>query len=454
MKRKPLQGMGQALLAIAALLGSDAAVHAQSELEGAVREPIGPLDRVKETQLAITAGAGWSDNIALESVNAQEGTIGQVGLLVGFASESPKLSSDVEANVAFEHYFDGTFDDDVIGGVDATLAFAVVPERFVWFLQENFGQITSDPFSAATPNNRENINFLTTGPDIMIRLGGVTSLLFSGRYSDTQYETSDLDGERFGGTLALARKVSAASTLSINLMGERVEFESIVPEGEVRNYDRQEAFARYDVHGARGSVIVDLGYTSIERDDESSHGLLARVALFRQITASSIVRLDAGTQFSSAGDMFRDLQSQRGVRLDSQSVIASNDPFESRFAAIGLNYLRHRTGFGLSGSVRDETYERSTALNRTLTSLEAYASRQLSRTTELRIFGTFDREDFDAGFTDDELRTGVALAWELGRHVELRLQYDRFDRDSSAGNTSYTENRGSIFATWSPMARK
>ena len=39
----------------------------------------------------------------------------------------------------------------------------------VW-AADNFGQVLDDPFQPATPDNRENINYLTTGPDLTFAL--------------------------------------------------------------------------------------------------------------------------------------------------------------------------------------------------------------------------------------------------------------------------------------------
>lgn len=406
--------------------------------------------RDRETQFALTAGVSGSDNIGRMPDNEQSGTIGQAGVIVGFAQQSRRVRSDVQANAVYERYFDDNFDDGVVGGVDANLRLGLVPERFDWVVQENFGQITTDPFSAATPDNRENINYFTTGPDFTVRLGGAMSMLLSGRYSDLQYETSDLDSRRYGGTLALIRQLSGTSTLGLNVMGEQIDFDT---EGPTEDYDRYEAFLRYAVEGARGGLSMDLGYTAVDQRNKTD-GLLARVDLSRRVSASSAIAFSAGTQFSDSGDLFRDTQNHRGVSRESQSIILSSVPFRVNSAALSWEFQRNRTGFGARAEIGDEDYEDLSDLERTVAVYSIFASRELSRFLQMRVFIALNHEDFDVGFKDDEINAGASLAWLIGRNLQLQFQYDYFDRDSTAGDTGYKENRASLFLAWSPIARQ
>jgi hypothetical protein len=420
----------------------------------AVRQPAEGSQGDRVSQFALTGGIIRSDNISRASERVQDGTLGQVGIILGYQQQSRRLQADLDANVVYEHFLDITFDDDVLGGFDGRAVFGIVPERIEWFVQNNFGQIATDPFGAATPANRENINYFTTGPNFTLRLGSSTRLQLNGRYSDIRYEISDLDREQYGGGASLLRELSSASALSVNANIERVNIDSTTTfQGD---YERREAYLRYQTQGARTIIFLDAGYTELETESEegASDGLLARFSVSRQISASSVVTIGAGRQFSSAGDAFRDMQDQQGVRLESQAVIATNDPFQSRFASLDWRFSRNRTGLGFNIQYREEAYETAIELDRTLISWGAYASRQLSNVAELRVYGGFVEEDFDAGFKDDDLQAGASLAWRIGRRSELRIQYDRYKRDSTDRTIDFTENRASLFLTWSPLERR
>src|SRR5690606_21025406 len=152
-------------------------------------------------------------------------TIGQLAVGLLWQEERRRLRADVDVDVSYQHYFDDEFDDDLFGGIDGMLLLGLVPERIEWLIQENFGQTRIDPLGAVTPNNREDINHFTTGPDVTLRFGQATSLRLSGRYSATDYETSVLDGTSRLGMLSLIRHLSPASALSLSGSHERVEYD-------------------------------------------------------------------------------------------------------------------------------------------------------------------------------------------------------------------------------------
>lgn len=411
----------------------------------------GPAVSDQGLGFALTSGASWSDNIGRVASDEQGGTIGRAGVQLGFNQRSRRLDTNVDVNAEYEHYFDSEFDDGVVGGVNATLNLAIVPDRFVWFFQENFGQITSDPFAADTPDNRENINYFTTGPDFIVSLGSATSLRLSGRYSDTQYEISQTDGQQSGGVLSLARRLSSTSTLSLNVEGNRFEFDDQIANTD---YDRYQAYARYEIQGARTSLSVDAGYTTLDIAEQTSDGVLARISLSRRMSPASTLTLSAGSQFSDSGNLFRDGQNAGGVSPITSNIVGTSDPFESRSGTLAYDFNRNRTSFGVSVQYGKEQYETQVALDRKVTTWGGYLSRQLSRVLDIRLFAQLEQEEFEStNFEDDELRAGAYLNWALGRMLSLRLQYDRFDRDSTSIATEYTENQASLFLVWSPVRR-
>ncbi|HEY6644768.1 outer membrane beta-barrel protein [Povalibacter sp.] len=433
--------------AIASTMALAGAVAAAQAAPAATQSPA----RNGELSIAVTGGASWSDNVGRTPSDEESGTIGRAGVELGYQHQSRRIDTSVDLNAGYDYYFDDIFDNDVVGGVDATLNLGIVPERFLWFFQENFGQITSDPFAASTPDNRENVNYFTTGPDLLFNFGSATTARLSGRYSDAQYEVADTDGQQYGGALSLARRLSGTATLSLNVEGTRFEFDD---QALNTDYDRYLGYLRYEVQGARTGLAVDAGYTTLDIDGETSGGLLGRVTLSRRISPASTLDFSIGQQFSDAGDLFRDGQNTGGVSLDSASIVGTGDPFESRTASIGYNFNRNRTGFGFDASYGKETYETSSEFDRTLTTYGAYYTRQLSRAVDIRIFAQLEHEKFETtDFDDDELHAGAYLNWALGRTLALRLQYERFDRDSFDAGTDYTENQASLFLIWSPLNR-
>ncbi len=432
-----------------ALLSSSAL--AQSPAPASTSAPVATNDR--ELNLTLTAGAIQSDNIGRVADGAEEdGAIGIAGVRLGYKEQTRRIESDIDLNAAYEHYFDDTFDGGILGGVNATVNFGVVPEKFLWSFRENFGQIDTNPFAAATPDNRENLNIFATGPDFFLALGDATSLKLSARHTDTDYETQNLDGQQNEGELSLIRRLSGSSTLSLVAQSAKFEFDDEVANPE---YDRHEGLLRFEAQGSRTSLSVDGGYTAIDLDGETSDGLLARISLSRKTSPGATFSFSAGSEFSSAGDIFRLAQGADGVQLQPGDVVGTSDPFERRYAGLGYEFARNRTSFSLNAQVSKEEYETSTALDRDLTTYSMHFTRFLTAALSVRLFAALEQEEFvNLGVDDDEFSAGGSLDWSFGRTLSLRLQYDHFDRDSTNLSTEYTENRAALFVLWSPVQQQ
>lgn len=432
-----------ALVAVLALAGSEAA---GAQDAAALPPPLRP----QTFEFGISAGATHSDNILLVPQNETSGTIGELGVNLLYNRKSRRLQSDVEVDASYEHFFDDEFDDDVIGGADATLMFGIIPERLEWFLQDNFGQSRVDALAADTPANRENTNYLTTGPDLTLRLGGRNALRLAGRYSRTDYETAPLDGDRFGGTLSLIRQLSEASALSLNAMTESLEYDDQTTAND--GYDRNEAYLRYELTSTRTDLGLDAGITQIDNGGDKSDGTLLRALLRRQISASSSIYVNLSNEFTDAGNVFRSTQDLNGVSTQAEAVLATADALERRLAYVGWAFHHNRTSFGLNGEYSEEQYENDVSLDRSLARYGAYFARQLTPEIQLRFDVHLSNEDFDnVDLSIDEWQGIAALDWQLGRTLSWRLQLEHRDRDGSVASVQeYTENRASVFVTWSP----
>jgi hypothetical protein len=412
----------------------------------------GAQDGGRTLDYGLSAGAAWSDNVTRVPSNEDDATIGIAALRVGYREDRTRLSAALDASVQFEHYFDNEYEDDILGGFAGDLRLGLIPERFEWVTQNNFGQVRSDPFAVATPDNRESFNYFTTGPDFSLRLGSSTVMRLSGRYSDTRYEeTNALDGNRKTGQLSLIRESGVDRGASLNVVTERIEFDGAGP--DVR-YDRHQAFVRISGAASRTQLALDLGYTILDDGQDESDGVLVRFEASRSVSTRSAITVGAGQQFSDAGDLFRELQLRDGPSFDDERVLLSRDPFKNTFAYATWDFTFNRTGFGFGVEYGKEDYETAVDLDRDLLTWSAFVERQLSVRTRARIGAALTEEEFtNTGFTDDELVLTGELTFALSRAFELQLQYRKEKRDTSLGLTDYDENRVSLLLAWSPTRR-
>ena len=114
-------------------------------------------------------GAEHSDNVRRVATDEQSDTIGTARVTLTLEEMRPRLEARIAADVQYRHYFDDSYDSEVVGGLSGDVAWSILPERFIWIVQDNYGQIAADRAQPDTPDNREDINYFTTGPDLRLR---------------------------------------------------------------------------------------------------------------------------------------------------------------------------------------------------------------------------------------------------------------------------------------------
>lgn len=396
-----------------------------------------------EVAATAEAGIGYSDNIRRTESNVADETIGTVGLDLTWRERTRRLRGEASIDASYFEYLDDAFESEVVGTGNGSLTLGILPETLHWVFEDTFGQAQSDPFSPMTPENREDLNFFSTGPDLIARFGATGFARVFGRWSSTSYETSPLDAERATGGISVGRRASSRTELTLNGVTERVTFDQPL----TADYDRKIVFVGYELDAARTLLSADVGYTWIDRDgdDDASGNALVNIAVERELSTSSLLRLTLGSQLGDAGDSLRDaLGGPLGgpVGGGGGEITASSDPFENRNVALQWQFARNRTGFSLGASWNQDRYETQTQFDRTRYAYTATLSRQLAAALELELVANLDNEQFDnVDLETDELQFGVTLSWRAWRTLGWRLMLERYDRDASNGVGEYQENR-------------
>jgi Putative beta-barrel porin 2 len=387
----------------------------------------------------VSAGVAQSDNIRRTPDNEESETVGTAGLDFSVAEQTRKLKANAAADLQYLDYFGHTYSSEIVGNFLGGARVEFVPERFNWMAQDNFGQSRIDPLSQETPDNRENVNYFTTGPDLGIPVGSETNLRLGGRYSAVTYQDSPLDNHRVTGMAGLVHALSSFSNVSFDVQRESVRY-SDAPNPD---YDHDQAFMRYEAHGGRTQLSVDLGYGRFQKIENGPSGVVARFEVSRQISASSIVAASVGRDFSDAGDSFRFSQSLSGPAASgSNDTLPTAAPFTSDYVTVSWNFLRNRTGLDLRVAQFKESYDQAPQLNRKHLVADAGVSRSLSSTLRAELSAHYDHESYQHLAGDyGETSLMARLVQRLGRNLSLMGMYQRAHRSSDIAATEYSENR-------------
>lgn len=384
-------------------------------------------------------GYGWSDNITRVPSSPVDENIQSAGISLDYVEETRRLDVSFRSSFDFLHYQNSTFDDDLVGGAITDVTYWFVDERLNWVLQDNYGQQLIDPLAAATPNNQQNVNFLTTGPTFIQPIGVRNSLVTDLRYSDVNYEDLGLDNTRRSARVAFVRDLSDSSTVSMNGRYRRIEFDN---SSGVTPYDIKDVFLRYESDSARNAVTVDAGYSRAEVDGQESDGHLIALSWERTLSTIWTARLTGGSGYTDRADLFRELQNSEGQISRPIDANGSVQPFRFDYVGVAYGLSAPRTSSSISFGGQREDYEFSPNLNRNNLSARASVDRQLTRGFSVHLGVEFVSRDYKTiDRKDDDLRGEASLRYSPGPSWFFNLQAQYIDRESTVSLASFTENR-------------
>jgi hypothetical protein len=431
-------------------------------------------------------GLGETDNV-FQSANKDSQTIATAD--ADFAVNQETRLFDVRAVGAFTDmsYLEGAYGNELIGRFDGQAQYALIPERLTWTLGDDFGQSTVDAYTPVTPNNRQNINYLTTGPNLYLRLGGTGFINATARFADAYYQTSPFDSTRGLVTLGSGLQLSARSSISLNGAAERVLFKDT----DINNdFDRYSVFGRYEAHGARTDIAVDLGGTRIEQrgdgtgistvtlpatttttgsvapvtppvgtpHDTDTTGPLARVEASRTISPSMRVTLSAGRELTDATSSFTTQQGTAVTIINFAPTPLTSDVYTSTYGSGAFQYVRYRTSITLTGRWERDRYPGASEFDLKTESVDLTVQRKLAADFAAQFFGRWYKYDYlnaivpaDVGSPDNDTKLiGAALSWRRGRWLEVRLRYQHTSYTVSQGTSGYGQNVVFLTAGYRP----
>jgi hypothetical protein len=403
----------------------------------------------------IQVGVVESDNIQRLPSGGNDETIATEELDFTWHEQRPWLDADVNADLNHLDYFPHIYSDELIGNFIGQARLNLAPQVFSWDFSDNFGQAPLNPLAPITPNNLQNINYFTTGPELSLPLGRTTQLDATATYGRVDYQQAPLDSTRLTGALGLSHEISPVSSISVTARDERVDFQNAQLNPD---YELEEAFARFDTKGSRTELGVDLGYSRTQMPGFHDGTPLVRLDLSRRVSASSTLGLALGHVYSDGADAFRLVQGLGGANLNTQPIIQSNAAFVDSFATLAWNFQHARTTLKASASYFRDRYQTEATLNNDRVVVDLTAARQIAPTVQLALTEHAVRWQFNDGFnleggTATESDTGLELTWHVGNHLSVFMAYYLSKGSSDVPTFNYTENRVWLAIGWGRAAQ-
>src|ERR1019366_3807022 len=352
--------------------------------------------------------------------------------------QGPRLDTDLKGNFTYLDFLQHAYSGELLGRFDGLAQLALVPERLTWALRDDFGQQQLNAFEAPTPANLENVNYLSTGPDLKLPLGSTGFLDLSGRYGRTQYQTSPFDNNRVFASLAWGLSLSARSSVSLDGNTEHVLFDNTALNTD---FDRSSGYVHYELHGARTELVANLGATELNQGSASRSGPLIALELTRKLSPAAKLTLKAGQELTDASTSFSTLESGAMGAISIAPAALTSNNYTSTYASVGWDYERDRTTLALSARSAKDTYEGQSSLDNSLSGGELKLNRKVTRALSAELLGSLYYTDYThANYKTEDGLVGAALTLREGRGLEFRLRYNHVSRVATGIGTGFREN--------------
>ncbi len=392
-----------------------------------------------DTGWSLDSGVIHTDNATLVDTDRQQDTVASAGGAIAWQRQGRRLDTTLNGAGGWLHYLNNTYSDDFLGQADGSMVFKLLPERVTWTFQDTYGQITADPFSPATPINRQDVNVFGTGPDIHLRLGSQMQLQMAGRYGDTRYQdSSQIDTRNWGGSIGLVREASPAVTYGIHASQNRYDYKTT----GVPLFDQQAAWLALQATGARQELSVEVGANRIHSTAESQTRPLARVTWQRRVRPSWTMNLQLSSEYQNASQQF--------VAGNTTTIGISSQPAAVRRADLTFAFERPRTTFSFGGGVGKTEYIGTTGLDEKTWSAHTNLSRRFTPRLQGFLGYRVDLRRYVSG-PPQSIRLGVATAgldWQIARSVFATLGYARTDSGGVTALNRYATNVASLRLSW------
>jgi hypothetical protein len=413
----------------------------------------GPLT-AREFEPRVNASAIYTDNANRSSTDPISDTA--LSTLVGLRVLEAGGLLSIDADVAAVHreYLEGNLDSETLPSGYVDMSAALVPQRVTWQLQDNVGQISTEPFDVLSADDRQNANFFSTGPDVLVPFGGRNTIDFRGRYGITNYERSPIDDKRYGGELGVGRALSDRSTIAAVYGYENINYDfELFP-----TIERDQKFLRYSGRTARTELVAELGSESVRVNsgprDSSAHFLLAlQRRLSRRVTFSAEYKHG----FSDAAESFRADSQDNFTAGNAQDVQTVAGPFKTDEAYVTLVRNAGRMLIAWEAVLNNDKYEATSALDRRLVGTDVVIDYRLSSRMSLASRGRWQKEDLvNTGLKNTRTEISLGLNEQMSRSLQLTFAVRRLGGTGDLTTDHFKENRvtlGINFVGGSPRQR-
>ena len=388
------------------------------------------------------AGLAYTDNAQLAQNNHVSDGIGTIGLDTNY-SRTGRLSLSLLGNIDRIQYIRNSFSGSFYGNFKGSALWGKPTDPLQWLLDDSFGEGTTNPLGALTPQNLQTVNYLTTGPFLNLNFGLTNRFTVYGEYARSTYQRSPYDSQTFVGGVQLAHQLAGSTSISLQASDARTEYLKqaalINTPGAGSPYNIKQAVVRFQGQYIRTTISLAAGYNTIDYGSQTHGSPYYSFQLSRSISPFSTVYIGGQSFYSSFGGAMQSSTAQLGFQGGGAAGtgLISSQPFKERAGTLGWNFHHARTTFTINGTYQQNLYDLQPQIDSRNENVNLSISRQLRRTVSLQFsaFGGYD------DYTELHAKTHrysvmLTLAKQLAR-TGFALYVRRIQQNGSPGASGF-----------------
>jgi len=408
-----------------------------------------------ELSYAVGYFGEYSNNIRRTSVDSfgnpiipEHDLINSAIVGVSYLENGPAVDAHLLAQAEYRSYMNDNYPDGTFYFADTSVIWRLLPQRLTWVFSDYLSEVTRNSSVPNTPDNREQVNVLNTGPDIFLHLNPVNTLVLGPRYGKSTYSESDLGNHRTGGSLRWLYTASTYTTYSLNYENEKVMYDEQIMVANVvqnENISRQNAYFRAEKRRSRDLFQLDVGVTKIKRDNtEGTSGQLTRLRWTEQLTSGSTAGIVLAGEYLDAETVLLSsitdpLPGTPPVSTDVNEL--TYDVFYRKRAEIFFKRNGASIGTVMSMFYRDLDFETTPQDHR-----EAGGLLEVSYSPATLLTTTLYGGHLDSKYTDStrdyrESEAGIRFLYRINSNISTTLDWLKIWRDSTSAVQEFEERK-------------
>lgn len=393
--------------------------------------------------VVMSLSSEYSDNIRRTS-EKQDDIVHTATVGASYRNQEGMLDQTFDGSLGFETYQNNTYGNDLTVDLSWLGMLNLIPQRLIWRFSENLRDTRQSSLRPNTPDNRERVNFFSTGPTYILPITNADRLQFNANYARTDYEeSSQIDTYRYGGSVAWHHLTP--SLLNVSLTGA---VDQVYYENDVELTNRSAALGLSKTHEFL-DWRIEGGYAQTEAEQFGGQneydGMEGEISLRYQMSTDGQLNLFASHQLTDTSSQFSVLIFDLPFTFSLQQVV--------RLTVYEAGYSQQLTGrdqLAFSVARRHQEFE-TTGETEEINGITARWNHQFSPMVSGYLFGTYEYRrysEFDR--EDNEREIGIGLKANLYRNLQVEGFVALRDQTSDEGIYDYDEMRIGVKAVYYP----